>query len=737
MLNKRESIPGAKNGAKPEAVSLKKLKETKINPLTKIPFSQRYFKLLEDRSKLPAFEAKEHLLQLLDDEDVVIIQGETGSGKTTQIPQFIMNSKWSQGGKLIAVTQPRRIAAISVAKRVAEESDTILGEQVGYNIRFEDCTSAHTKLKYLTDGMLIRELVSDKYLSKYSIIMLDEAHERTLNTDILLAILKNLVNLRNGKANVGNSHEVRKGKSDNSGNIAEHHHSNETLLNAGPLKLVIMSATIEIDRFVNYFNKQAPVLTIPGRQYPVEIYYSAKPEEDYLNAAVRTSVQIHVNEGPGDILIFLTGEEEIEKAVNRISLELGSYETEVDPFVVLPLYGSMSTDSQQKVFDRTPGYRKIVISTNIAETSVTIDGIVFVVDCGLSKQKVYNPRMKYESLLVAPISQASAKQRAGRAGRTAPGKCFRLFTERSYDLELKSYSIPEILRSELSSTILNLKLLGVENIVKFDFMEAPAPETVFRGLEILVHIGAIDPEKGFLTPEGRSLGLFPLEPRYGKVLLKAKELGIVEEVLNSVAVLTTGSWRIRPPEESRKADDMHKRFVDESNCDLLTMHNVMKAFEASKRSKEFTNQNYLNHRVLSAAINVKTQLKQILYTAKTNLENNQAFSSLKSSERLKIAYLSGFYLQIAHLQRNGTYCVFNESHLVLIHPSSAVKNKPDFVLYLEFVLTSKNYIRTVSEINPQWLIQLYPDVFDPSKLKNIETRRALESAAKSIINLKK
>ena len=345
--------------------------------------------------------------------------------------------------------------------------------------------------------------------------------------------------------------------------------------------------------------------------------------------------------------------------------------------------------------------------------------------------------MKYESLLVAPISQASAKQRAGRAGRTAPGKCFRLYTEKSYNQDLSSFSIPEILRSELSSTILNLKMLGVENIVKFDFMEAPAPETVFRGLEILVHIGAIDPQKGFLTPEGRSLGLFPLEPRFAKVLLKAKELGVVEESLNAVSVLTTGTWRIRPPEEARKADELHKKFADEHNCDLLTMNNVMKAFEASKKNKAFATENYLNFRVLTASANVKMQLKQILFTAKTQLDNNHHFASLRSAERVKISFLSGFYMQIAHLQRGGTYNVLNEATQVLLHPSTSLKTKPEFALYLEFVLTSKNYIRTISEVNGGWLLELYPDVFDPAKIKNIDTRKALEQAKKALINVKK
>lgn len=701
MLNKRnkkEEPSELDNNQQSKKVLMK-------NPFTNIPYSQRYYKLLDNRSKLPAFKAREQFLELLETDDIIVIKGETGSGKTTQIPQFLIGSKFVKDGQMVAITQPRRIAAISVAKRVAQETDTTLGEQVGYSVRFDDRSSKSTILKYVTDGMLIRELISDRNLSHYSAILIDEAHERGINTDILLGVLKDLVKKR-AKTN--------------------------------PLKLIIMSATIEIERFVTYFEKKAPVLTIPGRQHPVEVYYTPRPEEDYLSAAIKTAAQIHLYEEQGDILVFLTGEEEIEQAVTKIAYEVSQYEEESKPVVILPLYGAMSSEAQQRVFDPAPSNsRKIIVSTNIAETSVTIDGIVYVVDCGLSKQKVYNPRMKYESLLISPISKASAKQRAGRAGRTRPGKCYRLYTEESYKKELHDYSIAEILRSDLSSTVLQLKLLNIDNIVKFDFIEPPAPETMFRALETLVHIGALDGDNGELTLTGRTLGLFPLEPRMAKVLLKSKELGCTEEALNIVAMLNSGNWRIRPPEESALADAAHKNFYHEANCDLLTTYNVVKAFEDHKRSNEFCRDYYLNSRNLNTCMNVKSQLKQILFNAKTIIDHNHEFQNQPTSVKVKICLLSGFYQQIAHLQKAGIYTVFGETHQVIIHPSSSVKPVHEFVLYLEFVLTSKNYIRNVSVINGKWLIQLFPDVFNSANARTLETKKAMETLEREGQNGKK
>jgi pre-mRNA-splicing factor ATP-dependent RNA helicase DHX15/PRP43 len=354
---------------------------------------------------------------------------------------------------------------MSVAKRVADEMDVNLGEEVGYNIRFEDNTGPKTMLKYMTDGMLLREAMNDHNLERYSCIILDEAHERTLATDILMGLLK------------------------------------EVAMRRRDLKIIIMSATLDAQKFQHYFN-DAPLLAVPGRTHPVEIFYTAEPERDYVEAALRTVLQIHATEKEGDILLFLTGEEEIEDACRKIKLEADELlrETDCGPLSVYALYGSLPPSQQQKIFEPappprrpggTPG-RKVVVSTNIAETSLTIDGIVYVVDPGFSKQKVYNPRIRVESLLVSPISKASAQQRAGRAGRTRPGKCFRLYTEGAFKKELIEQTYPEILRSNLASTVLELKKLGIDDLVHFDFMDPPAPETMMRALEELNYLACLD-----------------------------------------------------------------------------------------------------------------------------------------------------------------------------------------------------------------------------------------------------
>lgn len=360
---------------------------------------------------------------------------------------------------------------MSVAQRVAAEMDVNLGEEVGYNIRFENNTSSKTILQYMTDGMLLREAMNDPNLNRYSCIILDEAHERTLATDILMGLLKEVVKRRED------------------------------------LKLVVMSATLDAQKFQRYFGNDeastiAPLLAVPGRTHPVEIFYTQAPERDYVEAALRTVLQIHASEPEGDILLFLTGEEEIEEACKKIKLEGDEMMRESDsgPLKVYPLYGTLPPHMQQKIFepappparpDGRPG-RKVVVSTNIAETSLTIDGIVYVVDPGFSKQKIYNPRIRVESLLVSPISKASAQQRAGRAGRTRPGKCFRLYTEQAFKKELIDQTYPEILRSNLASTVLELKKLGIDDLVHFDFMDPPAPETMMRALEELNYLACLN-----------------------------------------------------------------------------------------------------------------------------------------------------------------------------------------------------------------------------------------------------
>jgi pre-mRNA-splicing factor ATP-dependent RNA helicase DHX15/PRP43 len=410
-------------------------------------------------------------------------------------------------GKVVACTQPRRIAAMSAAKRVADEMDGVpcdscfifplshifpvtLGKQVGYAIRFEDMTDPRTTfLKYMTDGLLLREVINDPNLDRYSTIILDEAHERSIAIDILMGLLKDLVKRRMD------------------------------------LKIIIMSATLDALKFQKYFTtgETPPLFKVPGRTHPVEIFYTSEPQPDYVEAAIRTVLMIHRSEDPGDILLFLTGQEEIEDACRRIKIEadylLSNDPDTIGPLSCIPLYSSLPRQQQQRVFDPPPPPhvpdgppgRKVIISTNIAETSLTIDGIVYVVDPGFSKQTTYNPRIRVESLLVSPIAKSSAQQRAGRAGRTRPGKCFRLYTEQDF-MELEEQTHPEILRCNLASTVLELVKAGLKDLVRFDWVDAPAPEALMRALEILNFLAALDGD-GNMTPLGRKISEFPLDPQ--------------------------------------------------------------------------------------------------------------------------------------------------------------------------------------------------------------------------------
>jgi pre-mRNA-splicing factor ATP-dependent RNA helicase DHX15/PRP43 len=377
----------------------------------------------------------------------------------------------------------------------------------------------------------------------------------------------------------------------------------------------------------------------------------------------------------------------------------------------------MPIDQQQRIFDRSLGVRKIIVSTNIAETSVTIDGIVYVIDSGFSKQKLYHPKYKFDSLKIAPISQASALQRAGRAGRTCPGKCYRLYTEKSFTSELPPVTEPEIKRNELSNMILGLNTLGITQLTQFDFIEAPPTETIFRGLEILQQINAITSPDGQLTKVGEALSRFPLEPRMGKVLLVGRDLGVGEECLNVVSVLAAGNWKVRPSDCSDKADQAHRQFSIDPSCDLAAINSVLKSFITAPNQKQFCLENFVNFKVLSMSLNIKTQLKQMLLTSNFEGEVQSEFASLTVGQRLKIAFLAGYFQHVAHLQPNGTYAIlFNEPNCVLVHPASVVKTKPEFLMYIEYILTVKDYIRTVSEINIDWLLDLYPEMFRSTSL---------------------
>ena len=411
--------------------------------------SRSYMSMKEQRESLPIFQLKSQIMRMIQDNRILVVIGETGSGKTTQITQYLVEADYAKYGK-IGCTQPRRVAAMSVAKRVSEEFGCKLGEYVGYSIRFEDCCSEDTIIKYMTDGMLLREALIDKNLTQYSVIMLDEAHERTIHTDILFGLLK------------------------------------EAMRNRNDLKLIVTSATLDSDKFSKFFNN-CPVFRIPGRTFDVEVFYSKEPEYDYMEAALITVMQIHLTEPKGgDILVFLTGQEEIETACQILQARMDALGKGTPPLLILPVYSALPSEMQSKIFEPAPyGTRKCIIATNIAEASLTIDGIYYVVDPGFAKIKAYNPKIGMDSLMIAPISQSSAMQRAGRAGRTGPGKCYRLYTYDSFMNEMLKATIPEIQRTNLANTVLLLKALGINDLINFEFMDPPPLQTLIAAMEQL------------------------------------------------------------------------------------------------------------------------------------------------------------------------------------------------------------------------------------------------------------
>ena len=669
------------------------IKEEKINKFTGQIYSDDYYKLLKKRMSLPVWSSRKQILELVEKNRIVIIQGETGSGKTTQIPQFLLDAGYYGG---IVCTQPRRVAAMSIAKRVSQEMEVELGEQVGYTVRFDDKTSKNTLIKYVTDGLLLKEATTDHTLKKYQIIIIDEAHERTLSTDILFGFLKELM-------------EKRK-----------------------ELKLIIMSATFDIEKFQNYFD--APLAIIKGRTYPVDIIYLSSPTDDYVDCAVKKVIQIHKEEKPGDILLFLTGEEEIESACQQIRDGIEELGDEVGYANVIPIYSTLPPYLQEKIFEPPPETnprgikgRKIVVATNIAESSITIDGIVYVVDPGFTKQKVFNPRGKMESLLINIISKENADQRAGRAGRTKPGKCFRLYTEESYQKELKKSSIPEILRSNITSVVLNLLKLGINDLVHFDFIDPPAPETMMRAIEMLNYLGAMD-DDGKLTELGSQMNQFPLEPELSKMVLAGVKYKCINDMLTLAATLSVKSPFLRPRGKENEADSKKYQFTHHTG-DHITLIMAFNAFKKNEFSKDWCRDNFINFRTMKAIDNVRGQLADILTKMNIVVPQNDYNNEIKGKRERRIikSLIAGYFSQVAHLESAGYYITVKDNQYVFIHPSSYLhgSRKATWVLFQEFVLTSKNYIRTVTEIQPEYLLQVAPHYFDLQNMTGYAYKRDL------------
>ncbi|KAL9110285.1 MAG: hypothetical protein Q9227_005192 [Pyrenula ochraceoflavens] len=621
--------------------------------------------LQEQREFLPAFAVREDLLRVIRDNQVVIVVGQTGSGKTTQLTQFLYEDGYANYG-LIGCTQPRRVAAMSVAKRVSEEMEVKLGGLVGYAIRFEDCTSDETAIKYMTDGVLLRESLTQQDLDKYSCIIMDEAHERALNTDVLMGLLKKVLARRRD------------------------------------MKLIVTSATMNSDRFARFYGG-APEFIIPGRTFPVDIQYSRTPCEDYVDSAVKQVLAIHVSQPVGDILVFMTGQEDIECTCDLIAERLALLN---DPpkLSILPIYSQMPADLQAKIFDRAPpGVRKVIVATNIAETSLTVDGIMYVVDSGFSKLKVYNPRMGMDTLQITPISQANASQRAGRAGRTGPGKAFHLYTEHAFKDEFYIQTIPEIQRTNLSNTVLLLKSLGVRDLLDFDFMDPPPQDTISTSLFDLWALGALS-SLGELTPLGKRMTAFPMDPSLAKLLITScsPPYSCSSEILTIVSMLSVPSPFYRPKERLEESDSAREKFfVPES--DHLTLLNVYNQWALHHRSDAWASRHFLHPKSLRRAAEIRQQLSDILASSKLEL-----CSAGTDWDPIRRCICSGYFPQAARVRSVGEYANLRTGVSIQLHPTSALYGLgylPEYVVYHELVLTSREYMSCVTGVDAHWLAE--------------------------------
>lgn len=591
--------------------------------------------------------------------------------------------------------QPRRVAATTVALRVAEEAGCEVGKEVGYSIRFEDVTSEATRIKFLTDGLLIREALVDPLLSRYSVIMVDEAHERSISTDVLLGLLKKIIRKR------------------------------------PDLRVIVSSATLQAKEFLSFFDGadeinehgsgMGRIVSLEGRTYPIDMMHLESPAEDYVEKALDTVFDIHTQEGDGDILVFLTGREEIEFAVQAVSERAARAGGRYGAIRPLPLYAGLSTEQQMHVLDKMPeGVRKVIFSTNVAEASVTIEGISYVVDCGFVKLRAYNPRTGIETLTATPISKASASQRAGRAGRTKPGKCFRLYTERSYKA-LPEANAPEVQRSNLAPVILQLKALGIDNIARFDFLSPPPSELVSKALELLYSLGALDEYAKLTRPLGFRMAELAVEPMMAKTLLSAQSFDCLSEMLTIAAMTSLGGsvWFYHDGEQ-QQMERARRKFAAEEG-DHLTLLNAYTAFVTrGKKESRFCHENSLNFKSMSRAVSIRAQLKRHLerfgIMADESLASQprpEQAGQAGKAEQIRRCLTAGYFAQAARMQPDGTYRNVAGGTVLHAHPSSLMFNrKADWVIFHEVMETGeKTMIRDVTKIERDWLLEYAPDFY--------------------------
>jgi len=622
-----------------------------------------------DPHLLPVYEQKHKIIAALKEHQVVVVESPTGSGKTTQIPQILFH-EWCKGKGMVGVTQPRRIAAVSVTEYIAQQLNKQIPDTIGYKMRFEDRTDSSTKIKIMTDGTLLQEIKNDYDLSQYSVIMVDEAHERSLNIDFILGLLKNVLERR------------------------------------ADFRVVISSATINPESFSVYFD-DCPIVKIDSFIHPVEIMYDPpEPENNYdaLLLKLHEKVAYYIEKNAqGDILIFLSGEKAIKDCISSLSTLPAQ-----EKLQLLPLYARLSSQEQERVFSTYPGKRKIIVATNIAETSVTIDGITAVIDSGFVKINYYNPKTFTSSLIETVISKASAQQRKGRAGRTRPGICYRLYGKKDYE-HRALYTTEEIFRTDLSEVVMRMAEIGIKDFENFEFIAPPGRSGIVSAIETLYLLDALNSERE-LTEIGRMMARFPMLPRHSRIIIEAvyRYPAVLEEVLIAASFLTTNNPFVLPPGEEMEARKGHHAFSHPFG-DFLSYLKLYRMYKNSKDKESFCKQYYLDKKVMDEICNVKVQLEEIVGELGIPMQSGGSMADYLT------AISRGLIQFVCIKNKQGMYRSLTAGS-IQIHPGSVMfKTRPEYIVAGEVVKTSRVYARSVSSLKPEWIKRISPNLLDELK----------------------
>lgn len=622
-----------------------------------------------DYKSLPVYEQKQRILDSLAKHQVIIVQSPTGSGKTTQIPVILHEAGYSDNG-IIAVTQPRRIAALSVSEFISKQLGTSYPGLVGYKMRFEDKTDLTTKIKIMTDGILLQEMKLDPMLNKYSVIMVDEAHERSLNIDFVLGLLKRVLKVRHD------------------------------------LKIIVSSATMNAEKFSTYFDG-SPIVTIDTITYPVTVIYdpptipastqTLTAQEALLSKITNTIDRILYNKTDGDILVFLPGEKSIKDCISR--LYSSSFARKIQ---IIPLYGRLPKEEQEKVFDPAPfGRKKVIISTNIAETSVTIDGITSVIDSGLAKLNFYNPHTFTSSLIETPVSKASCNQRRGRAGRTQSGTCYRLYPRKDYDTR-ESYTTEEIFRTDLSEVVLRMAELGITDFETFDFISQPQKDGIRGAVETLKMLKALNNDNT-LSSIGKLMVLFPLPPRVSRIIVESilKYPDVLHEVLIAAAFLSTHSPFVLPQGEEVDARKAHHSFRDIQG-DFVSYVKLFKTYQSQKNKEQFCKKNYLDEKVMAEIENIVLQLSDIISEQQIPIST----ADKGSMDNYLCCIACGMIQFVCVREGRENFRSLTADH-ISIHPGSNMfRTDPMYIVAGEIVRTSRMFAMSVSPLTKSQLAKI-------------------------------